>query len=131
MAKNDMFSKENLGCYLPHEVTSNPKKTAFVMVKNHYVKVGSKWVLESSTYENVNAEWYANTIGKETLRWFRSLGGYEKNQSAYTDYGYIVIRNISISPSKSEKSVTEFYTPTMWKNSGKFVIQKYKSIKRK
>lgn len=125
---DDPFSKEYLGFYLPWHVYKNPNTPgAFVLVTNKYDKVGSKWVLRSSKYRRISAMEYSNGVSKPTIKFFKSLGGYEKVNMAYSDYGYIAYEVNSINPGRTEKTLRTYYTPKEWKHSGKYIVAKYNS----
>ena len=53
----------------------------------------------------IDQETYNNIFSKETQRFFRSLGGYEKATKTYTTAGYIVTSLTSISPDRTTKIV--------------------------
>ena len=51
---------------------------------------------------------YNNITNKDTLKYFRSLGGSETAQRCYTCAGYIIFKLISRSPDRNVKVVREF-----------------------
>ena len=68
-----------------------------------------------TTYNTVDVEktlltekQYKLTTSKETISWFRRLGGSETAQRSYTCYGYVIHTLISTSPDRLTKSVREF-----------------------
>lgn len=60
------------------------------------------------TVENIDFEQYDNITSKDTLKFFRRLGGSETATKAYTSQGYKIVRLVSISPDKQNKTVREF-----------------------
>ena len=68
---------------------------------------GKNW--RTKPYETeittIDQETYNNIFSKESQRFFRSLGGYEKATKSYTTVGYIVINLVSISPDRTTKIV--------------------------
>lgn len=62
----------------------------------------------SKTVEDIDWEQYHNITNKDTLTWFRRLGGSETVTKAYTSQGYKTVRVISTSPNKQNKTVREF-----------------------
>ena len=67
-------------------------------------KQGRKWVTVEHYTKQATEEQLNNCICKETLRWFRNLGGKEKVERAYN-----YIRNISTSPSGDLRSIRTFW----------------------
>lgn len=76
------------------------------MVKESYIKKGSKWSLVETENNNIDEQHYKNII--ESKSFFTNLGGYERHEKSYTSKGYIVTRINSISPDKQNKSVYIF-----------------------
>lgn len=68
---------------------------------------GKNWKSKASEVEitTIDQEKYNNIFSKETQRFFRSLGGYERATKSYTRVGYIVTSLVSISPDRSTKIV--------------------------
>ena len=79
-----------------------------VMTKNEYQRKGSKWVLKTSEKSMVSDEYHKNVTDKATLKFFRSLGGAERNDYGYTHEGYKVIRNTKLSPDRQTKIIRDF-----------------------
>jgi len=77
----------------------------FPLTEERFEKVGSKWVKRSSETKTVSEQYYHNVFDKDTLKFFRSLGGYEKNDITATYKGYVPYKNTSISPDRSVKVV--------------------------
>ena len=65
------------------------------------------WRSKASEVEvtTIDQETYDNIFSKETQRFFRKLGGYERATKSYTSAGYIVTSLISISPDRATKIV--------------------------
>ena len=76
------------------------------ITKNTYEKQGSKWVLTETENKKVTEEYIDNIISAK--KFFQNLGGYEKHEKNYTNYGFRIIRVISINPSRDIKIVYEF-----------------------
>ena len=45
---------------------------------------------------------------KETLKWFRNLGGSETATKEYTSRGYNITKLVSTSPNKQERTIRTF-----------------------
>lgn len=128
--KEDIFSREYLGFNFPwHLADENSKEKPFVQIRNHYKKVGSKWVLTDSVYYPITAKEYAYGCSKDTTRFFNNLG-YARQELGHSDLGYICWRWYSISPDKTEKSESLYFTQKEWANRGKWEIMQYNSKPR-
>ena len=68
---------------------------------------GKSWRTKASEVKitTIDQETYNNIFSKETQRFFRSLGGYERATKSYTVAGYIVTSLTSISPDETTKIV--------------------------
>ena len=68
---------------------------------------GKNWKTKASEVEitTIDQETYNNIFSKETQRFFRNLGGYERATKSYTRAGYIVTSLVSISPDRITKIV--------------------------
>lgn len=124
------FSKENLGFYFNPSRTPN-SRNQWVLLNTEYIKVGSQWKLKDAYYELASDEMYANVLEKDSLRFFRSLGGYEKNVKRYTSRGYIPVENISINPDRTFKHVREFIEPSEWKRDYQWYKTQYPMLKKR
>jgi hypothetical protein len=71
-------------------------------------KQGTKtvWETKQTENENITEQQYKNII--EAAPFFRRLGGSESMQKAYTCKGYTVVRNISTSPDKQNRTIRSF-----------------------
>ena len=65
------------------------------------------WKTKASKVETttIDQETYDNIFSKETQRFFRNLGGYERATKTYTRVGHIVTSLVSISPDRTTKIV--------------------------
>ena len=82
------------------------EKKNIKMVEKKYYKAGKSWKLSESKEENITKEYYLNIIN--SVKFFRSLGGFERLTSGYTYSGYIPVQLNSISPDKQEKIIRSF-----------------------
>lgn len=89
-----------------YEITNIFNKENLSMKTERFVKSGSRWVLVESTEKAVPFEFYFNVL--DSIDFMRNLGGYEKTEKAYTTQGYIPVRQISISPDRTKKTVFSF-----------------------
>lgn len=76
------------------------------VTETRYIKRGAKWQEVDTTTENINAEYYMNTV--DSVPFFRGLGGRERLVSAYTRYGLIPVEVHSTRPDGNEKVVRRF-----------------------
>lgn len=81
------------------------------MISNFYqLKQGTKTsykLVKSETKEITDTE-YDNITNKNTLSWFRKIGGSEFEHKAYTYKGYVTTKLISKSPDRITKHVRLF-----------------------
>ena len=68
---------------------------------------GKNWKSKPSHVKitTIDQETYNNIFSKETQKFFRNLGGYERATKSYTTAGYIVTNLVSISPNRTTKIV--------------------------
>ena len=85
-------------------------KTMYKITMNEtrQAKTGNKWVDQVTSREQLSEEQYSNYTCKDTLQWFRRLGGTETATKSYTCRGYCVTKLISTSPDKLERSIRTF-----------------------
>ena len=76
------------------------------MVEKRYYKAGKSWKMVEVVEENISKECYLNIIN--SVKFFRSLGGFERLTNGYTYAGYIPTQLNSISPDKQEKIIRSF-----------------------
>lgn len=76
------------------------------LVKNPNTK--TTYTEVSKTEEEIDLEQYHNITNKDTMTWFRRLGGSETATKAYTSQGYKTVKLISTSPNKEHKTIREF-----------------------
>lgn len=63
---------------------------------------------ESERVKEISLEQYENITSKDTLKWFRRLGGSETAVKTYTKLGYKTVKLTSKSPDKQIKVVRTF-----------------------
>jgi hypothetical protein len=75
-----------------------------------YKKEGTKTVFETSETrkELITENEFNLTTSKETLSWFRRLGGSETLDCAYTCNGYVPTKSTSTRPDKEKRTIREF-----------------------
>ena len=66
------------------------------------------YIKESEEAKEISLEQYENITSKDTLQWFRRLGGSETAVKTYTKLGYKTFRLTSTSPDKETKVVRTF-----------------------
>jgi hypothetical protein len=69
--------------------------------KTTYLEVESK-------VETIDRVQYARITGKDTLKWFRRMGGSEYAKRKYTSQGYLIVKLVSTSPDKQNKTIRTF-----------------------
>lgn len=65
----------------------------------------NKYELKDYKVTYINETFYNNATCKDTVKFFRRLGGKEYSKKTNTKFGYKVIKNISTSPSGELKTV--------------------------
>ncbi len=88
-----------------------------------YTKRGSKWVLTGKDKFLSSPKMHKYATDEKTLKFFRGMGGYEKNDYSYTKRGYVPVRNTSISPDRTTKIVRTYN----FKDSDKLYDRAYKN----
>lgn len=78
------------------------------MTVTRYEKRGNRWEVVQRRRGLVSEQMHQNGTSPDTLRFFRGIGGYERNDNAYTARGYLPVRNVSINPSRDVKIVREY-----------------------
>lgn len=76
------------------------------LIKNPNTK--KSYLLDDVIEEKISKKQYDNITNDNTIKWFRNLGGSEKVTYGYTSRGYKIIKLISTSPNKENKSIYEF-----------------------
>jgi hypothetical protein len=76
------------------------------LVKNPYTK--TTYTIEEEKTEAITRKQYSNICGKDTLKWFRRLGGSETAERGYTCAGYLIVKLTSTSPDKQNKTIRTF-----------------------
>jgi hypothetical protein len=79
--------------------TTNLEKKQGTKTAYKVVKVESREITEQE---------YKNITSPETIRFFKRLGGSESLTRAYTSRGYNIVKVVSTSPDKENKTVREF-----------------------
>jgi hypothetical protein len=80
--------------------------TKKVFVKNPNTK--TTYILESSEVEIIDEKMHGMTTSEATCKSFRSWGGSETVERAYTSQGYKVVKLTSTSPNKQTKIIRTF-----------------------
>lgn len=65
----------------------------------------NKYVLKDYKVTYINETFYNNATCKDTINFFKRLGGKEYYKKSYTKFGRKVIKNISTSPSGELKTI--------------------------
>lgn len=84
---------------------------AYMKSKKYQLKAGTKnvWLLvEDEGEKAITKQEYHNITDKDTLKWFRNLGGSEYASKGYTSKGYKITELISKSPDRTFKHVRSF-----------------------
>lgn len=76
------------------------------LIKNPSTK--TTYTVEEEKTEAVTRKQYNLICGKDTLKWFRRLGGTETAQRGYTCAGYLIVKLTSTSPDKENKIIRTF-----------------------
>ena len=76
------------------------------LIKNPNTK--TSYLIDDVIEEKISKKQYDNITNEKTIKWFRNLGGSEKVTYDYTSRGYKIIKLISTSPNKENKSIYEF-----------------------
>ena len=73
-------------------------------------KQGTKtiWINKEVSCEDITQTQYRNITSKDTLSFFRSLGGSETATKGYTSRGYNVVKLVSTDPWKTQRTIREF-----------------------
>lgn len=75
-------------------------------VKNPNTK--TSYILTETETQEVTEQQHKNATCKETMQFFKRLGGSEGRVFAYTCNGYKCIKSTSISPDRQSKTVREY-----------------------
>ena len=95
-----------------------------------YTKVGTQWKIAKINTLTISKENLVNYAGNETMAFFKRIGGTERRDFKYTQYGYIPAKIVSINPDKTMKHVWEFYYGKEGQ-SYKYDLAKYKMEREK
>ena len=85
-------------------------------VKERQVKKGSKWVTTDRIVKHLDVNQYRLSCGKETQDWFNNMFGEGtfKTYGEQTSEGYRIVKAVSTSPNKVERSVSNYYHGKKW-----------------
>lgn len=72
------------------------------------IKVGSKFITTETENEVIDFKTFDLLTNKDTLKWFRNLGGSETATKEYTSRGYNITKLVSTSPNKQERTIRTF-----------------------
>lgn len=83
------------------------KSKEFNTVRVLEYKVGSRWIEKDLELDTYTDEMKDRFLSKDTLRWFKNLGGLETvKQGAFKGFGATI--NVSVSPDRTERKTTYF-----------------------
>lgn len=68
----------------------------------------SKYILKNKDTRLIDENIYNNATCKETIKFFKSLGGKEFNKKSHTQFGYRITKNISTSPGGDFKTIRTY-----------------------
>ena len=79
-----------------------------VTIEKMVKKEGTKtvWVTDSKEVKNIDEQSYNNIVNAKNF--MRNLGGRETHQKGYTFKGYKVVKIISTSPDKQNRTIYNF-----------------------
>lgn len=106
------------------------KKKVGWMIEITYEKVKSQWKIADITTSTITRQNVINIASDETLKWFKAIGGSEKREMGFTQYGYLPRKVTSTSPDKTKKHVYELYYGDMGQIY-KYHLAKYKMEREK
>ena len=72
------------------------------------IKVGSIFIATETETKTIDVKTFDLLTNKDTLKWFRNLGGSEKVTKTHTSQGYKITKLVSTSPNKKERVVRTF-----------------------
>lgn len=82
------------------------KLTTEKWLKNPNTK--TTYLLESVETTEIDETQYNNIVSKDTIEFFKRLGGSETKQMSYSVKGYTCSKLTSVSPNKQNKTVRKF-----------------------
>ena len=68
----------------------------------------NKYVLKEHSTKYINETFYNNATCKDTVNFFKRLGGHESIKRADTKFGRKIVKNVSTSPSGELKTIRYF-----------------------
>lgn len=104
----NLFCLAVKGDYMAKKIKSFDDYKSIKATKTEYSKVGSRWVMIKKQKMLVSPKEHKRATDEKTLKFFRGMGGYEKNDYGYTFAGYLPTQNISISPDRKTKIVRNY-----------------------
>lgn len=88
-------------------VKESLKNNEYNTIRVTEVKISGKWIEKDVSFESFTDEEKDRFLSKDTLRWFKNLGGSETvKQGTFKGFGATI--NVSTSPSRDERRVTYF-----------------------
>jgi hypothetical protein len=72
------------------------------------IKVGSRFITTKTENKTIDLKEFDLLTNKDTLKWFRNLGGSETATKEYTSRCYKITKLVSTSPNKKERTVRTF-----------------------
>lgn len=91
-----------------------PQNGYFYEVRELYKKKGSKWVLVKADTERLTVAEYARSCDLAKVKMFKA-----RRTFTFCEYGRICNTFSAISPDKSEKIVSNYYSPRQWERESK------------
>ena len=71
-------------------------------------KIVSQFITTETESETIDFKTFDLLTNKDTLKWFRNLGGSETTTKEYTSRGYNITKLVSTSPNKQERTIRTF-----------------------
>jgi len=85
-------------------------QTQITCKKEYYFKSGSRWILEPEKTEifEIDQETLNRLCSKDTLKYYRRMGGFERIEFNYFSAGYLPYILNSIDPDRTQKILRTF-----------------------
>lgn len=85
-------------------------KNILLTTENYtYDMYSNKYTLTNLDKRFIDETFYNNATSKETIKFFKSLGGEEYNQKSNTvNFGRRITKNISVSPDREYKTIRTY-----------------------
>lgn len=81
------------------------------LVKNPNTK--TTFMVKNTTVETITEQQYNYATSKDTVKFFKNLGGKESLTKSYTCAGFKVTKIVSVSPDGQNKTVREYKFKTL------------------